>query len=128
MSLKDSAAGTVKRLVGEIVGDGRLADEGSRQAAVGTPSHRSVEQAPQAQAPQQGNHASRSDLSHGNEARFSALLGLAALKIWADLPRDAQELLFKAAVDDGVIANDLAAFLHDHHPKTVHPPRPTRLA
>jgi hypothetical protein len=27
-----------------------------------------------------------------------------------------------------VIANDLAEFLHDRHPKTAHPPRPTKLA
>jgi hypothetical protein len=63
-----------------------------------------------------------------DENRFAALLGQAALKVWAELPRDAQERLFAAAVDDGVIANELAEFLHDRHPKTVHPPRPTRLA
>jgi hypothetical protein len=65
---------------------------------------------------------------HMDENRFAALLGHAALKIWANLPRDAQEQLFAAAVDDGVIANSLAEFLHDHHPKTAHPPKPTRLA
>ena len=63
-----------------------------------------------------------------DENRFAALLGRAALKIWADLPRDAQEQLFAAAADDGVIANSLAQFLHDHHPKTAHPPRPTQIA
>jgi hypothetical protein len=63
-----------------------------------------------------------------DENRSAALLGHAALKIWADLPREAQEQLFAAAVDDGVIANDLAGFLHDRHPKTAHPPRPTRTA
>ncbi|MBR0868954.1 hypothetical protein JQ633_01180 [Bradyrhizobium tropiciagri] len=69
-----------------------------------------------------------SDLSHGDEVKFANLLGRAALKTWADLPRDAQEHLFAAAVDDGVIANDLAEFLHDRHPKTTHSPRPTRVA
>jgi hypothetical protein len=50
------------------------------------------------------------------------------LKIWPDLPRDAQERLFAAAVDDSIIAKSLAEFLHDRHPKTSHPPKPTRLA
>ena len=63
-----------------------------------------------------------------DENRFAAQLGHAALKVWSDLPRDAQERLFAAAVDDGVIATDLAEFLHDRHPKTAHPPKPTRLA
>lgn len=63
-----------------------------------------------------------------NENRLAALLGHAALKVWSDLPRDAQERLFAAAVDDGVVANDLAEFLHDRHPRTAHPPKPKRLA
>ena len=63
-----------------------------------------------------------------NEKQFAELLGHAARKVWADLPRDAQERLFAAAVDDGLIANSLAEFLHDRHPKTAHPPKPTRLA
>ena len=56
------------------------------------------------------------------------LLGLAALKVWSDLPREAQERLFAASVDDGIIASSLAEFLHDRHPKTSHPTKPTRLA
>jgi hypothetical protein len=63
-----------------------------------------------------------------DEIQFASLLGRAALKVWSDLPRDAQEQLFAAAVDDGVIASSLAEYLHDHHPRTAHPPRPTRLA
>jgi hypothetical protein len=63
-----------------------------------------------------------------DENRFAALLGHAALRVWPDLPREVQERLFSAAVDDAVIANSLAAFLHDRHPKTSHPPKPTRLA
>jgi hypothetical protein len=63
-----------------------------------------------------------------DEIQFGALLGRAALKIWADLPTDAQERLFKAASDDGVIANALARYLHEHHPRTAHPPRPIGLA
>jgi hypothetical protein len=63
-----------------------------------------------------------------DENQFAALLGHAALKAWPELPRDAQEMLFAAAVDDGVIANTLAIYLHDRHPRTAHPPKPTALA
>lgn len=130
MSVKDSLAGTTKRLVGEIVGDGRLADEGARQAATGTPAlaDRATPQVPHEPTTLQREYPSASDARYGEEVRFAALLGRAALKTWADLPRDAQERLFAAAVDGGVIANELAEFLHDRHPKTAHPPRPTRLA
>lgn len=134
MSMKDSVAGTAKRLVGEIVGDGKLADERARQAKAGTsvaPAAKPASQtAAEPTAPQSDDPAypAASDLSHGDEVRFANLLGRAALKTWADLPRDAQERLFAAAVDDGVIANDLAEFLHDRHPKTTHPARPTRVA
>jgi len=60
-----------------------------------------------------------------NQNQFAALLGHAALKVWPELSREAQEKLFAAAVDDGVIANALATYLHEHHPRTTHPPRPT---
>lgn len=63
-----------------------------------------------------------------DENKFASLLGLAALKVWPTLPRDAQEQLFAAAVDDAVIGNSLAVFLHDRHPRTAHPPHPTVLA
>jgi hypothetical protein len=63
-----------------------------------------------------------------DENQFAALLGHAALKVWPALPRDAQEMLFAAAVNDGVIANALATYLHDRHPRTAHPPKPTALA
>jgi hypothetical protein len=58
-----------------------------------------------------------------DENRFAALLGHAALKVWPDLPRDAQERLFAAAVDDAVIATSLAEFLHDRDPRTCIPAR-----
>jgi hypothetical protein len=63
-----------------------------------------------------------------DEKKFASLLGHAALKVWPTLPRDAQEQLFAAAVDDAVISNSLAVFLHDRHPRTAHPPHPTALA
>jgi hypothetical protein len=123
MSAKDTVVGTAKQIVAEIVGDGKLAEEGARQAN-GSPALTEKKPAatPSPSAPPQ------SELSHMDENRFAALLGHAALKVWAELPRDAQERLFTAAVDDGVIANELAEFLHDRHPKTAHPPQPTRLA
>jgi hypothetical protein len=54
-----------------------------------------------------------------------ALLGQAALRIWGDLPRDAQEMLFESAVGNAEqMRKHLAVFLHDRHPKTMHPPKP----
>jgi len=32
------------------------------------------------------------------------------------------------AAGDDVVRNHLASYLHDHHPRTAHPARPTRLA
>jgi hypothetical protein len=62
-------------------------------------------------------------------SEFECLLGHAALKLWPDLPRDVQELLFETAVPlDPAVRNRLAVFLHDHHPRTAHPPKPTQLA
>ena len=131
MSAKDTVVGTAKQIVAEIVGDGRLAEEGSRQTAGDAFASESVEAAshpPQNGSPQPLTEPIRPESSAMNENRFAALLGNAALKTWADLPREAQERLFAAAVDDGVVAHDLAEFLHHRHPKTAHPPRPPRLA
>lgn len=128
MSMKDSMAGTTKRLMAEIVGDGKLAEEGSRQAAASSTSTPVADPDGTPPVAAQDGPDSHIVASPGEENRFAALLGLAALKVWADLPRDAQERLFAAAVDDGVIANDLAEFLHDRHPRTAHPPKPTRFA
>jgi hypothetical protein len=62
-------------------------------------------------------------------SEFERLLGHAALKLWPDLPRDVQEQLFETAVPlDPLLRNGLAIFLHDHHPRTAHPPKPTQLA
>jgi hypothetical protein len=60
---------------------------------------------------------------------FERLLGKAALALWPHLPREVQENLFETAVaGDAIIRNHLASYLHDHHPKTAHPARPTQLA
>ena len=60
---------------------------------------------------------------------FERLLGRAALQLWSEFPREVQEKLFETAVPvDPAIRNRLAIFLHDHHPKTAHPPKPTAWA
>ena len=65
----------------------------------------------------------------GTVSEFERLLGNAALRLWPDLLRDVQEKLFETAVPlDPAIRNRLAIFLHDRHPKTAHPPKPTTLA
>lgn len=131
MSAKDTVIGTAKQIVAELVGDGRLAEEGSRQAAgerFASESVKAASHSAQSRSPQPLTEPTRTESSHMDENRFAALLGNAALKTWADLPREAQERLFAAAVDDGVVAHDLAEFLHQRHPKTAHPPRPPRLA
>ena len=64
------------------------------------------------------------DLSKG----FELLLGHATFKLWADLPRDMQERIFEAAVPDNpLLRYSFAVFLHDHHPRTAHPPKPPPL-
>lgn len=60
---------------------------------------------------------------------FERLLGKAALALWSNFPRDVQESLFETAVGGEVtIRNHLASYLHDHHPKTAYPAKPTCLA
>jgi hypothetical protein len=62
-------------------------------------------------------------------SEFERLLGHAALRLWPELPREVQEKLFETAVPfDPMIRNRLAIFLHDRHPRTAHPPKPTQLA
>lgn len=130
MSAKDILIGTAKQIVAEVVGGGKLAEEGVRQASDGgsSPAGATVAERLSAEIASSPlpNVQSGPELLRMNENRFASLLGLAALKVWPDLPRDAQERLFAAAVDDGVIASDLAEFLHDRHPRTAHPPKPTR--
>ena len=56
---------------------------------------------------------------------FTLLLGVAAIKVWGDMPRDIQELLFETAMQDHTdLRHSLAVLLHEHHPRTAHPPRP----
>jgi hypothetical protein len=62
-------------------------------------------------------------------SEVECLLGHAAFRLWPVLPRDVQERLFETAVSNSpAIRNSLPRFLHDHHPRTLHPPKPTLLA
>jgi len=58
--------------------------------------------------------------------RFQQNIGRAALRLWPDLPREFQEQLFEQAVGaDETLRHQLAQYLHDHHPRTAHPAKPT---
>lgn len=60
-----------------------------------------------------------------DENRLIKLVGEGVLRLWPELPREAQERLFEEAVgDDEAIRHALALYLHDHHPCTAHPPKP----
>jgi hypothetical protein len=58
--------------------------------------------------------------------RFAVALGRAVIGAWADLPQGIQQLLFERAVvaghhteRDESLREQLAAFLHDKHPRTA---------
>jgi hypothetical protein len=112
MKTKDTVIGTAKQIVAEIVGDGTLAEEGSRQAGGNGFLSTSDDDAdfipPQSRSTPSDIPISQA-APHNDEDRFAKLLGHAALKVWSNLPREAQECLFATAVDDGVIANSLIA-------------------
>jgi hypothetical protein len=55
---------------------------------------------------------------------FERLFGHAVLRLWSELPREVQEKLFETAIP----FDPIAIFLHDRHPRTAHPPKPTQLA
>jgi len=57
--------------------------------------------------------------------RYFLVLGAAALDLWSHLPQELQESLFERAVilghkseRDESLREQLAKFLHDHHPRT----------
>jgi hypothetical protein len=131
MNAQDTVIGTAKQIVAEIVGDGRPAEAGARQTSGSgslAASDADVDRALREKPSESPDAPFSPALPLTNEDRLASLLGHAALKVWSDLPRDAQERLFDAAVDDGIIADSLAVYLHDHHPKTAHPLKPTQIA
>lgn len=132
MNARNTVIGTTKRLIAEVIGDGVLAEEGSRQSVGELPSptlsdgETTVSQEPTSGAVAAAALSSTPALTE--HERFALLLGHAALSLWPDLPREAQERLFAAAADDSIIANSLAIYLHDRHPRTHHPSKPTLIA
>jgi hypothetical protein len=56
------------------------------------------------------------------------LLGRAVFQLWPDLPRDMQEQVFDTASNDPDVRRRLAVLLHDQHPRTAFPPKPSALA
>lgn len=65
----------------------------------------------------------------GDTLRLAQIIGQSALRLWPDLPREMQERLFEGAVGaDPTTRYQLATYLHDHHPRTQHPPKPTAFA
>lgn len=61
-----------------------------------------------------------------NADRFAQVLGLAALDLWSELPRELQQTLFERAVllghqteRDESLREQLAQFLHHHHQRTT---------
>jgi hypothetical protein len=59
---------------------------------------------------------------------FERMLGRAVLVLWPDLPRDMQERIFETSSSDPGVRHRLAVLLHDQHPKTTFPPRPSAQA
>ena len=60
------------------------------------------------------------------DERFALVLGRAVVKIWGDLSQEVQQQLFEGAVvaghrseSDESLREELAVFLHDHHPRTA---------
>jgi hypothetical protein len=57
----------------------------------------------------------------GSSEQFSRALGEAVVKIWGRLPHNVQRTLFEETITFGgeSIRSELAAFLHEKHPRTT---------
>jgi hypothetical protein len=62
-----------------------------------------------------------------HDSRFALALGQAVISAWGDLPQEIQQQLFEGAVvaghhseRDESLREQLAVFLHEHHPRTDH--------
>jgi hypothetical protein len=58
--------------------------------------------------------------------QFTRILGTAVISAWGKLPAEVQQVLFEEAVTTGhqgepdeSLREQLAVFLHDHHPRTL---------
>ena len=59
------------------------------------------------------------------DSRYAMALGHAVISAWGELPQDVQQRLFEDAIvaghhteRDEALREQLAAFLHDRHPRT----------
>jgi hypothetical protein len=59
------------------------------------------------------------------DERFALALGAGVIRCWGRLPQDVQHTIFEAAVvaghhdeRDEALREQLAVFLHNHHPRT----------
>jgi hypothetical protein len=119
-----SAKDYVKSLTAEIVGLGidkdaltvpATADAADQPVSATTPSGTD----PGPVSPAKENAVDGNGLA---EPEIADLLGRATLKVWGQLPRDAQEAIFESAIEARPEWRaDLATFLHEIHPRTVHP-------
>lgn len=62
------------------------------------------------------------------DTRYAVALGQAVIKAWGELPQEIQQRLFEDAVvaghhseRDEALREQLAAFLHERHPRTERP-------
>lgn len=70
--------------------------------------------------------AGSSPAINNSKQRFTAALGEAVVDAWGQLPQEIQQLIFEKAVvcghhdeRDESLREQLAEFLHDHHPRTA---------
>jgi len=58
------------------------------------------------------------------DSNFVELLGIAVAKCWGDFPQEIQQKIYEAAVaagcgdDNDLFREQLAVYLHNHHPRT----------
>lgn len=59
------------------------------------------------------------------EDRFWSAVGAGIMRCWGELPQEAQRIIYEAAIaengEDDKFREELAVFLHKHHPRTGGP-------
>jgi hypothetical protein len=56
---------------------------------------------------------------------IEAILGRTLFQLWPELPKEVQEKIFEAMSCEPGVKRSIATTLHDHHPMTAHPIRPS---
>lgn len=62
-----------------------------------------------------------------DESRLTSMLGEAVKRVWGEIPRQIQELLFEEALlapeadSSDELRHELALLLHERHPRTAEP-------